>query len=160
MAGPPGSTCQCDKLGNTISGDLVVTALDDGEEGIAIEFPADSYYQSYVGWVNPIVKIICDSSASSTAYTETSGNSANPSVINTPGCTTNYCSAVIEWRTSAVCGGGSGWTIVILIFCAAGLYVGGGIGYMRYELGHWDAVRPRSHPEIYDRTFFSEIACL
>lgn len=97
------------------------------------------YYNTYLGWVRPVINLICDSTPS-TAYEETQGVSANPEVVNAPGCTTNYCSVVINWRTPAACsGGGIGWTIVVLISVAAGLYVGGGIGYTRYENGHWDA---------------------
>ena len=44
-----------------------------------------------------------------------------------------YCSAAINWRTPLVCsGGGAGWTITILIFVAAAVYVAGGIGYSRF----------------------------
>lgn len=96
------------------------------------------YYNSYAGWVKPVVNLICDSTAS-TAYEEQSSVSTNPEVVDTAGCTTNYCSVVINWRTSAVCSSGLGWTIVILISVAAALYVGGGVGYTRYENGHWDA---------------------
>lgn len=97
------------------------------------------YYDTYTGWVRPVINLICDS-APSTAYEDAQGVSTNPEVVNPPGCTTNYCSVVINWRTPAVCpGGDAGWTIVILISVAAGLYVGGGIGYTRYENGHWDA---------------------
>ncbi len=106
------------------------------------------YYNSYTGWVKPVVNLICDSTASS-AYEDMSSVSTNPEVVNAPGCTTNYCSVVINWRTSAVCSGGLGWTIVILISVAAALYVSGGIGYTRYENGHWDASDGRilaAHP--------------
>ena len=96
------------------------------------------YYNSYTGWVKPVINLICDNAAS-TAYEELSSVSTNPQVVNPASCDTNYCSVVINWRTSAVCSGGAGWTIVILICVAAGLYVGGGIGYTRYENGHWDA---------------------
>ena len=95
-----------------------------------------------------MINLICDSAAS-TAYEEVNSASDNPQVVNTPGCTTNYCSVVINWRTSAVCSGGLGWMIVIAISVAAGLYVGGGIGYTRYENGHWDASEGRilaAHP--------------
>lgn len=42
---------------------------------------------------------------------------------------------VLDWYTDAVCiaGGGNGWLIVILMSVAAGLYVGGGIGYVKRQ---------------------------
>ena len=133
---PPLTTCQCDKLGDISAGAVEVTTLQDGD-GISVEFTPNSYYNSYAGWVPPVINLICDGEPS-TAYEETSAVSVNPEVVNTA-CTTNYCSMVINWRTSAVCAGGRGWTIVILICVAAGLYVGGGVGYTRYEKGHWDS---------------------
>jgi hypothetical protein len=42
----------------------------------------------------------------------------------------------INWFSQAVClggGGGSGWLIVILMSVAAGVYVGGGIGYVKRQ---------------------------
>ena len=35
---PPGTICQCDKLGDKTAGALVVTTLQEEEEGISIEF--------------------------------------------------------------------------------------------------------------------------
>ena len=128
---PPSSICQCDQLGMSTS-PVTATALDDGSDtGLSLEYTPNSYYQSYVGWVSPVVNLICDSSASTTE--------PETEVVNAPGCTTNYCSVTINWRTPVVCsaGGGSGWTITILICVAAGLYVSGGVGYTRYSTGHF-----------------------
>ena len=125
--GPRGTTCtvggsqtgcQCDKLGEGPgTAGLSVTAYDqDGDEGLTIQYTNNAYYNSYAGWVPPILNLICDSSAASTAYTETSSASTNPEVINAPGCTTNYCSVVINWRTPAACiSSGLGWTITLIL---------------------------------------------
>ena len=60
---PPSSLCQCDLLG--ISASVSVREFDDGsgDTGLTIEYTANSYYQSYAGWIAPVLNIICDSGA-------------------------------------------------------------------------------------------------
>lgn len=56
---------------------------------------------------------------------------------------------VLTWYTDAVClaSGGNGWLIVILMSVAAGIYVGGGIGYVKRQSP--DApIALDSHPHI------------
>jgi hypothetical protein len=85
---PPSTQCQCDLLGISVP-NLEVTSFDqDGDVGLTIKYEPNSYYASYAGWVSPVVNIICDNSASSTAYTVPSSTpSTNPSVVNAAGCT-------------------------------------------------------------------------
>ena len=137
---PPSSLCQCDKLGD--GSEVSVAAFDDGTDvGITLQYTNHPYYNTFAGWVPPIVNLICDPGASSEAYAASSSVTSNPSVVNAVGCTASYCSAEINWRTPVVCaGGGLGWTLVILILTAAGLYVASPLGYARFikkeELSH------------------------
>lgn len=137
---PPTTSCQCDKLGDLSVGDVVVTALDTGDDsGISIEFPNNSYYDTYPLWVRPVINLICDSAPSSAYQEIVAPLTANPEVVNTPGCNTNFCSVVINWRTPVACRGGVGWMIVFAMCAAAGVYVIGGVAYSRYANGHWVA---------------------
>ena len=130
---PPSSSCHCEKLaGAAGTAAIKVTAVNamDVTEGVQLEYQSTSFSPVIVTTVN----ILCDSSAS--------GPMGEAEVVNDPSCgTTTWCSATINWRTRGICpgggGGGTGWTITILICVAAGLYVGGGVGYTRYSTGHF-----------------------
>ena len=57
---------------------------------------------------------------------------------------------VLNWANAVVCtaGGGNGWLIVILMGVAAGVYVGGGIGYVKRQSP--DApIALETHPHIH-----------
>ena len=58
-------------------------------------------------------------------------------------------SVVMDWPTAAACAGSgmTGWYIVIFTSVAAGLYVGGGIGYGKRE--NPDADMTSAHPHVH-----------
>ena len=63
---------------------------DDGDTGLTITYQNNAYYNSYGGWTAPVLNIICDPSAASSAYEVSAGVSANPEVVNAPSCTSKY----------------------------------------------------------------------
>eukprot|EP01050_Picozoa_sp_SAG11_P019241 SAG11_NODE_3033_length_2749_cov_4.883774_4_plen_159_part_00 len=86
-----GRVCLSVQLGEGGAAALVVEPIDDGGDvGIAITYNNNNYYTSYLGWVKPVLRLICDPGATSSAYTSTSGISTNPFVENAAGCTSEF----------------------------------------------------------------------
>ena len=58
---------------------------------------------------------------------------------------------VLNWPTQAVCpaGGNTGWLIVILFSVAAGIYVGGGIGYVKRQDPDVPLMEAHPHTEMW-----------
>ena len=126
--------CQCDSLGELGGEGITVTPYDDGgDEGVTLTYTNNVYYNSYAGWVRPVVNLICDPGASDEAYSAAATATTNPEVLLNPiGCTTNYCSMTMNWRTPAACAsGGAGWTITWIIVLSGLFYVGAGVTYGR-----------------------------
>eukprot|EP01052_Picozoa_sp_SAG31_P007844 SAG31_NODE_381_length_16458_cov_18.069259_10_plen_415_part_00 len=144
---PPGQTCQCDQLGPASGGAPEITALgpqgDDfsAGSGLSVVYRSSNYSPIIVTTLN----IICDPSAT---------NDAEPEVVNDPSCSISWCSAEINWRTSAICPAGlaTGWLIIIFMLCGAVLYVAAPIIYVRrtapkeQEDGFGATVLLKSHP--------------
>eukprot|EP01043_Picozoa_sp_COSAG02_P040589 COSAG02_NODE_3297_length_6992_cov_9.176556_3_plen_169_part_00 len=94
-----------------------------------------------------------------TAYvTDTSGSISRSLTVNLlcngedlpapePGAT-GGADVILNWPTAAACSGGMiGWYIVIFTGVAAGLYVGGGIGYGKRENPNADIAS--AHPHVH-----------
>eukprot|EP01043_Picozoa_sp_COSAG02_P073705 COSAG02_NODE_14442_length_1271_cov_65.087884_1_plen_337_part_00 len=92
---------------------LTVTDLTDGVDGVSIQYTDTIRTMT--------LNIRCE-----TPY----GTAPEPLG---PGSGSN--DVVLTWYSGEVClgGGGNGWLIVILMSVAAGIYVGGGIGYVKRQ---------------------------
>ena len=106
---PPSTNCECEIIGQDVSTtSLDVSAIDGDESGVLIEYAFLTRSMT--------LSIICDSSAATDSMPEE--------------VTEASTAVTMEWRTPHLCGGGAiGWMIVIVAGVAAGLYVGGGVGY-------------------------------
>ncbi len=114
---PPSPSCECELMGvDMLSGTIAVSALEN-DDGVLL--------QNARGTTRSIeIAVICDRSVATD---------------NAPDPVTDVANHVtMTWRTPLVCEGsvGIGWMFLIFTGVAAGLYVGGGIGYAKHQVCH------------------------
>lgn len=110
---PPSTSCECELMGINMQSEMTigVSALE-GDEGVLLQNVRDTGRSIEIS-------VICDRSVTSD---------------NLPDPVTDAANHVsMTWRTPLVCAGAEfGWLFLIATGLAAGVYVGGGIGYGKH----------------------------
>ena len=135
---PPSTSCECEIMGpdNAGAAGVAVSAIEGDETGVLVNFVFNTRSLA--------LSIVCDNSAGADSLPE-----------DVPEVAT---AVTMTWRTPAICPGGAniGWLFVIFTGVAAGLYVGGGVGYAshtseNFQRGNVEALVPRTweaHPHL------------
>ena len=115
---PPSTSCECELMGINILSEMniEVSALEN-DDGVLLQNVRDTGRSIEIS-------VICDRSLPT-------GNPPDP-------VTDAANHVTMTWRTPLICKGGVGigWMFLIFIGVAAGLYIGGGIGYARHQVCH------------------------